>query len=65
MFYANSGDLHALIDKHLTINQYFSEQEILMYLAQMCLALKSIHSKHVIHRDIKSANIFVHNDGTR
>ena len=29
----------------------------------MCIALRHVHSKHVIHRDLKGGNIFIHNDG--
>ena len=29
----------------------------------MCLALRHVHSKHVMHRDIKGANIFMNNNG--
>ena len=29
------------------------------------IALGYMHSKHIMHRDIKSANVFLHNQGTR
>ena len=30
----------------------------------MCLALRHVHSKHVIHRDLKGANVFINTKGS-
>ena len=30
----------------------------------MCLALRNVHSQHIMHRDLKSANVFLHQDTT-
>jgi NIMA (never in mitosis gene a)-related kinase len=40
-------------------NKYFTEQEILNYLAQTCLAIKYIHDRGLCHRDLKPDNIFL------
>mgnify|MGYP004481605333 CR=1 FL=1 len=53
-----------------TLNNYLEdpsrsvkEEEILHVCEQLCRALAHIHSKHIIHRDVKPANIFYTEDG--
>ena len=48
---------------------YFSEEEILKIFAQLSDALRLMHNhellgKKIIHRDIKSHNVFITEDGT-
>ena len=38
---------------------YFEEQLIMMWFLQICMALKHLHDSHIIHRDVKTANIFL------
>jgi len=59
MEYMQRGDLHKLIQKQKADNEYFSEELILSYFTQLCLAIKDIHSKKIIHRDIKTMNVFI------
>ena len=40
-------------------NTFFTENQILDYLIQITLALNHMHTKHILHRDIKSQNIFL------
>lgn len=56
MDYADGGDLWQKIYSSET---YISENQILDWFAQICLALKHIHDRKIIHRDIKSSNIFL------
>ncbi len=56
--YAAAGDLTKLIYQKKKL-MGFSEKEALIYLAQMLLAIESIHKKDVCHRDLKPDNIFV------
>ena len=55
--YADGGDLSLEIKNQR--KEYFKENQILNYFTQICLAIKHIHSKHIMHRDLKSQNIFL------
>ena len=59
--YADGGDLSEKIKSQN--KKPFTEPEILNYFTQICLALKHIHEKKIIHRDLKSANIFLMKSG--
>ena len=59
--YADGGDLAEKIKSQN--NKPFTEQEILDYFTQICLALKHIHEKKIIHRDLKSGNVFLMKSG--
>ncbi len=59
MDYANGGDLSNKIKNQRKKGKYFSENQILDYFTQICLAIKHIHDRKILHRDIKSQNIFL------
>ena len=59
MDYANGGDLCNKIKNQKKKGKYFSENQILDYFTQICLAIKHIHDRKILHRDIKSQNIFL------
>ena len=61
--YADGGDLSEKIKERKNKNENFTEKEILDYLTQICLAIKHIHDKKIIHRDLKSENIFLMKNG--
>ncbi|XP_010398683.1 serine/threonine-protein kinase Nek3 isoform X4 [Corvus cornix cornix] len=61
MEYCDNGDLMQKI-KHQGGN-FFPEDTILHWFVQMCLAVKHIHDKRVLHRDIKSKNVFLTQSG--
>ncbi|NXB16838.1 NEK3 kinase, partial [Rhagologus leucostigma] len=61
MEYCDNGDLMQKI-KHQGGN-LFPEDTILHWFVQMCLAVKHIHEKRVLHRDIKSKNVFLTQSG--
>ena len=53
------GDLAFHIKKKQQKNETFSEQEIFHWFVQICMALEYVHSRKVIHRDIKTQNVFL------
>ncbi|KFQ25272.1 Serine/threonine-protein kinase Nek1, partial [Merops nubicus] len=62
MDYCEGGDLFKKINAQKGV--LFSEDQILDWFVQICLALKHIHDRKILHRDIKSQNIFLTRDGT-
>ena len=60
MDFADAGDLFTKIEN---AQGYFSETEILDMFTQLCLAIKHIHDRKIIHRDLKSQNIFLNKLG--
>ncbi|XP_047474003.1 uncharacterized protein LOC125028591 [Penaeus chinensis] len=61
MDYCGGGDLHTLITKRNGV--LFPEDRILDWFVQLCLAVKYIHDRRILHRDIKSQNIFLTDEG--
>lgn len=57
----NNGNLYSDILNRKMNNQLYSEEEIMNILNQILNGLNSIHSKEIIHADLKSANIFINN----
>jgi NIMA (never in mitosis gene a)-related kinase len=57
MDYADGGDLQEKIKSQR--GRLFSEREVLDLFVQLCLALKHVHDRKVLHRDIKSQNVFL------
>nr|XP_036854769.1 serine/threonine-protein kinase Nek1 isoform X8 [Manis javanica] len=62
MDYCEGGDLYKRINAQKGI--FFQEDQILDWFVQICLALKHVHDRKILHRDIKSQNIFLTKDGT-
>ena len=63
MEYADRGDLENKIEEQKEKEEYFQEEEIWEIFIQLVKGLKSLHDKGIIHRDIKSSNIFLFSDG--
>lgn len=61
MDYADGGDLFEQIQKAKMT--HFSEDKVLDWFVQICLALKHIHDRKILHRDIKCQNIFLMKNG--
>uniref|UniRef100_A0A3B3ZJS1 Protein kinase domain-containing protein n=1 Tax=Periophthalmus magnuspinnatus TaxID=409849 RepID=A0A3B3ZJS1_9GOBI len=62
MEYCSGGDLLQRIQKQQ--KEQFLVDDILKWFAQMCAGAKHIHDKRVLHRDLKSKNIFLTENGT-
>ena len=62
MEYCDDGDLDGLINKTKEKNDVFEEVKIWKLFLQICLGLGYLHKKNVLHRDLKSLNIFLTKD---
>lgn len=56
-----AGDLHAITSKMRGAT--LPEETIVKWMVQICLALKHVHDRKILHRDIKTQNIFVAGNG--
>ena len=61
MEHCEGGDLSQYIKSH--IGKSIPEAKIWKFFIQMCIGMNYIHSKKILHRDIKALNIFLTKDG--
>eukprot|EP01047_Picozoa_sp_COSAG01_P045995 COSAG01_NODE_4282_length_5176_cov_3.204058_1_plen_384_part_00 len=59
MEWAAAGNLNDVIERGRKEGKTLSENAVWRYLIQLLLGLQHIHSKKIVHRDIKSLNIFL------
>lgn len=64
MEFADGGDMYDMIQRHKASRRPFSEAQIRTWFVQMCLALGYVHEQGMVHRDVKTANLFLNKDGT-
>ena len=62
MEYCDGGDLYQYIEKNKKKKIKLKEKTIWQIFIQMILGLHSIHKKKILHRDLKSQNIFLTKD---
>jgi len=63
MDFADGGDLYTKIAQHKKLGKLFDESQVIEWFLQICLALKHIHSRKILHRDLKTQNIFLTSKG--
>jgi len=59
MEYAAGGDLAAMVTRRREACQRFSERHAMALFAQLTMALHYLHNSKILHRDLKSANVFL------
>ena len=64
MEYVDNGDLNQLITEYKDDDKIISQDRLLNWLFQLCLALFYLKENEIIHRDIKPSNIFLMQDDT-
>ena len=63
MEFADNGDLYQKIVEHKKKKTYFEETEVWRIFIQLVKGLKSLHDLKILHRDLKSANVFLFKNG--
>lgn len=63
MDYCEGGDLSDRLKKAKTSNRIIAEEQLVRWFTQAVLALKYIHDKHILHRDLKAGNFFLSKAG--
>ena len=64
MEYADKGDLYQKITQFKKIGCLIEETDVWRIFIQMVRGLKALHELKILHRDLKSANIFLFADGS-
>lgn len=64
MEYADSGDLESKVVQAKQIKSFVKESKIWYIFKQVLEGLEALHSKNIVHRDIKCANIFLFKNGS-
>ena len=59
MQYCDGGDLEQRLAAEKRKGSHVSEAQALDWFVQMSLALQYLHSRRVLHRDLKTANVFL------
>lgn len=66
MEFCNRGDLQNLIKKAKSKNVAGLQENVIWnVMLQIMLGLHYLHRKHILHRDLKSANVFLMKDESR
>ena len=63
MEYADDGDLFQKVTLYNKMHTNFSEEEVWKIFIQITKGLADLHKYGILHRDLKSANVFLFKDG--
>lgn len=63
MQFADGGDLYQKILQMQREQQLLKEEDIWRIFLQIVSGLKELHSMNILHRDLKSANVFLNLNG--
>ena len=61
--YCAGGDLFTAIERAREAGERFAEADIVRWTAQIASALSYLHANKILHRDLKTQNIFLTKDG--
>ena len=64
MEFADDRDVFQKILDHQKKKTLFEEEEVWRIFIQVVWGLKNLHDLKIMHRDLKSANVFLNKDGT-
>lgn len=59
MDFADGGDLYAMINDYKARKAFIPEPMVIEIFSEICLAMEHVHSKKILHRDLKTQNIFL------
>ncbi|KAK2186321.1 hypothetical protein NP493_206g05016 [Ridgeia piscesae] len=62
--YCDGGTLDDRIHEATLRRQYFTEKQVMDWFLQVSMAVRYIHSKKVLHRDLKAQNVFLNKSGS-
>ena len=63
MQYIDGSDLHTVMSGYRNDGELMEPEDVLHIIGEMCQALDYVHSKGVIHRDVKPSNIVLDKEG--
>jgi len=63
MEYVAGGDLLQLVQRSITAKLHIEEVTLWRYLYELAQAVEYLHSRGVIHRDVKCQNVMLTSDG--
>lgn len=59
MGYCEGGDLYTKLKKQAKQSEYLTETQIVEWFVQIAMALQYMHDRNILHRDLKTQNIFL------